>query len=136
MALPLFDVLDALFDRQKWSKITAVDKRSSFFMIHRFLSIKYIDHVAMLNLNNISKEKVLDFWNLFLSQNYKIKPGWIYTKSNPSSKKEKSVIDKINKNAIDYFMEKNQLDPRDLESLEKYFPTELVAELKVIQDNL
>lgn len=137
MALPLFDCIDALFDREKWNSISAIDKRANFFMIHRFLSIKYVDQVSAMNLVNISKEKVLDFWNLYLTQKYTKKPFWMFTKSNPSKlKKEKDIFDKIKPTTIEYYLQKYMIDPRDFETLKQIFPQELLADLKVIQDNL
>lgn len=137
MAIQLFDFIDALFDKNKWKEIKEVDKRSSSFMTLRFLSIKYPEQVESMNIVGISKERILDFWHLYLTQKYTRKPNWIYTKTNPSkTKKEKDIFDKIKKETITYYMEKYMIDPRDFETLKQIFPEELLSDLKIIQNNL
>ena len=138
MAVQLFDFIDSLFNLKKYQINTAVDKRQSFFMTERMMSIHYPLQVEQLNVLDINKERIMDFWSRYLSGSYSRKPGWIFTKVNPSSKKEakKDNFSKIKQPTIDYFLSKNMLDERDYRTLKKDYPEELLEELEIIQKNL
>lgn len=138
MAVQLFDFIDSLFNSEKYQNNTAVDKRQSFFMTERMMSIHYPLQVEQLNVLDINKERIMDFWSRYLSGSYSRKPGWIFTKVNPSSKKEtkKDNFSKIKQPTIDYFLSKNMLDERDYDILKRDYPEELLEELEIIQKNL
>ena len=138
MAVQLFDFIDSLFNSKKYQNNTAVDKRQSFFMTERMMSIHYPLQVEQLNVLDINKERIMDFWSRYLSGSYSKKPGWIFTKVNPSSKKEtkKDNFSKIKQPTIDYFLSKNMLDERDYNTLKRDYPEELLEELEIIQKNL
>lgn len=138
MAVQLFDFIDSLFNSKKYQNNTAVDKRQSFFMTERMMSIHYPLQVEQLNVLDINKERIMDFWSRYLSGSYSRKPGWIFTKVNPSSKKEtkKDNFSKIKQPTIDYFLSKNMLDERDYDILKRDYPEELLEELEIIQKNL
>ena len=138
MAVQLFDFIDSLFNSKKYQNNTAVDKRQSFFMTERMMSIHYPLQVEQLNVLDINKERIMDFWSRYLSVSYSRKPGWIFTKVNPSSKKEnkKDNFSKIKQPTIDYFLSKNMLDERDYNTLKRDYPEELLEELEIIQKNL
>ena len=138
MAVQLFDFIDSLFNSKKYQNNTAVDKRQSFFMTERMMSIHYPLQVEQLNVLDINKERIMDFWSRYLSESYSRKPGWIFTKVNPSSKKEtkKDNFSKIKQPTIDYFLSKNMLDERDYSTLKRDYPEELLEELEIIQKNL
>ena len=138
MAVQLFDFIDSLFNSKKYQNNTAVDKRQSFFMTERMMSIHYPLQVEQLNVLDINKERIMDFWSRYLSGSYSRKPGWIFTKVNPSSKKEtkKDNFSKIKQPTIDYFLSKNMLDERDYSTLKRDYPEELLEELEIVQKNL
>lgn len=138
MAVQLFDFIDSLFNSKKYQNNTAVDKRQSFFMTERMMSIHYPLQVEQLNVLDINKERIMDFWSRYLSGSYSRKPGWIFTKVNPSSKKEtkKDNFSKIKQSTVDYFLSKNMLDERDYNTLKRDYPEELLEELEIIQKNL
>lgn len=138
MAVQLFDFIDSLFNLKKYQINTAVDKRQSFFMTERMMSIHYPLQVEQLNVLDINKERIMDFWSRYLSGSYNRKPGWIFTKVNSSSKKEtkKDNFSKIKQPTIDYFLSKNMLDERDYSTLKRDYPEELLEELEIIQKNL
>ena len=138
MAVQLFDFIDSLFNLKKYQNNTAVDKRQSFFMTERMMSIQYPLRVEQLNVLDINKERIMDFWSRYLSGSYSRKPGWIFTKVNPSSKKEtkKDNFSKIKQPTVDYFLFKNMLDVRDYDTLKRDYPEELLEELEIIQKNL
>lgn len=138
MAVQLFDFIDSLFNSKKYQNNTAADKRQSFFMTERMMSIHYPLQVEQLNVLDINKERIMDFWSRYLSGSYNRKPGWIFTKVNPSSKKEnkKDNFSKIKQPTIDYFLSKNMLDERDYNTLKRDYPEELLEELEIIQKNL
>lgn len=138
MAVQLFDFIDSLFNFKKYQNNTAVDKRQSFFMTERMMSIHYPLQVEQLNVLDINKERIMDFWSRYLSGSYSRKPGWIFTKVNPSSKKEtkKDNFSKIKQSTVDYFLSKNMLDERDYNTLKRDYPEELLEELEIIQKNL
>lgn len=138
MAVQLFDFIDSLFNSKKYQNNTAVDKRQSFFMTERMMSIHYLLQVEQFNVLDINKERIMDFWSRYLSGSYSRKPGWIFTKVNPSSKKEnkKDNFSKIKQPTIDYFLSKNMLDERDYNTLKRDYPEELLEELEIIQKNL
>lgn len=138
MAVQLFDFIDSLFNSKKYQINTAVDKRQSFFMTERMMSIHYPLQVEQLNVLDINKERIMNFWSRYLSESYSRKPGWIFTKVNQSSKKEskKDNFSKIKQPTIDYFLSKNMLDERDYNTLKRDYPEELLGELEIIQKNL
>lgn len=138
MAVQLFDFIDSLFNSKKYQNNTAADKRQSFFMTERMMSIHYPLQVEQLNVLDINKERIMDFWSRYLSGSYSRKPGWIFTKVNPSSKKEtkRDNFSKIKQPTVDYFLSKNMLDARDYNTLKRDYPEELLEELEIIQKNL
>jgi hypothetical protein len=86
--MELFDVVNAIFSKPDWKKVSRYDKDRNFFMINRFISIGLPRQASMFNSKFIPKEHVLDYWNRQLSKLYNGIPEWIFTKGEKASKNE------------------------------------------------
>jgi hypothetical protein len=86
--MELFDVVNAIFSKSDWKKVSRYDKDRNFFMINRFISIGLPRQASMFNSKFIPKEHVLDYWNRQLSKLYNGIPEWIFTKGEKASKDE------------------------------------------------
>ena len=135
MAIKLFDLIDSMWDDQKWWNISESDKKSHYFMIQRFMSIMYINESSHMNLQQINYARVVDFWREVMRRNYKSKPQFLFTKTKKLDKvKEKKIG--VDQPVIDYYMKHNELDQRDFDILFILFPDALNDELKVYERNM
>lgn len=136
MAIKLFDLIDAVWDDEKWSQITTSEKQSHFFMMNRILSIVFIQEAQMLNKAQINYAQVVDFWREVLKQRFQRKPSFMFTKTKKLEKKDSSVQKNFSKDVIVFYKTQNELDDRDFETLCTLFPKEMQAELKIYEKNL
>ena len=135
MAIKLFDLIDSMWDDEKWEKISESDKRTHYFMIQRFMSIMYIDETSRMNLQQINYARVVDFWREVMKRRYKSKPQFLFTKTKKLEKeKEKKIA--VDEQVIDFYMKHNELDRRDFDMLFKMFPDALNDELKIYERNM
>lgn len=134
----LFDLIDAMWDDEKWSRITNQEKASHYFMINRLMSIAFIKETSALNLEKINYGLIVEFWREIMKSRYKRKPNFLFTKTKKgvNKKDSSSPIDKISKEVKNFYMSENMIDSRDFEMLCKLFPDEILGELKMYEQNM
>jgi len=128
----IFSMINNFFKPKEWSEYTNYDKSKSYFMINRYLSIKYPIQAAMLSWNNIKGDKVVEFWRRVVSRNFKTLPDWFFTKTKNVSTKEKDIFVEFDGEVIDLFYKMNECSYKELDELKKRFPNETYEELKKI----
>ena len=132
MALDLFKFVDCLFDVNQYKNVTNQDKKSNFFMVQRFMSIKFPLEADFLNVIGINEIHVMDHWHRVLTKKYHSKPGWIYTKSQ-KKEKIKNKIDSIDKETISIYLKLKKMDRRDFDFKLLINQDDLVEELKKLE---
>ena len=122
----VFDFIKIMFsNRNEYDKVSKKYKQRHFWMIQRFMSIRYPDKANYFNLYGINQENVIDNWTNFTLKQGRI-PSWFYTKIN---KKEKET--KKNKQYVPSDSAKNLLLKKFKWSLKDYEDYE-----KVNKENL
>jgi len=122
----LFEIVDSLFNKEKYKKIPKKDIEKEYFMIMRILSNKMPVTINNLDTVGTNKIAVIDHMATILGNNYRSKPQWAYIPSfkkdkngvhgklEPLEKKYKSIlIDKLEMGSVDYDDWK-RTDPDDL----------------------
>lgn len=123
------DILNAIFDVEKWKHITQLEKKKHGFLTMRQLSIAFPIEACKFSTLGTPYPEVLDFFHSFLSKKYNGVPPWVYTKS--KSKKEKSNI-KIDKEIVNEWASLFQMSTADTDFIVKHNYPEIVAEMKRI----
>jgi hypothetical protein len=133
--MELFDVVNAVFSKTEWKKVSRIDKEKYFFMVNRFMSIGLPKQASMFNIKHIPKSHVLDYWNRQLAKLYSRIPSWIYTKGEKASKEEKNKI-KVDYDLMRFFCEKNECSISEFNLLLEINPKELQIELDMLEQVL
>jgi hypothetical protein len=128
--MELFDVVNSIFSKTEWKKVSRYDKDRNFFMVNRFMSIGLPKQASMFNKKHIPKEHVLDYWNRTLSRLYSTIPAWIFTKGQAASQKEKDLIE-VDIELKKIFCEYNKCSFKDFDLLCNITPIEIEEELKM-----
>ncbi len=133
MAVELFDLVKIMFsDPNKYQKLSANDRGRNFFMIQRFMSIKFPTTAQQLNRNGINPIAVVDLWQLVASRFSKV-PGWIYTKT------KKVTVEKQwkpNPEIATIWMQKNSIGERELNECIKFNPEGMKKILKEMEKQI
>jgi hypothetical protein len=128
--MELFDVVNSLFSKTEWKKVSRYDKDRNFFMINRFISIGLPKQASMFNSKYIPKEHVLDYWNRTLSRLYSTIPSWIFTKGQKKAKKENDIIH-VDIELKKIFCEYNKCSFKDFDLLCNISQHEIEEELEM-----
>lgn len=136
----LFDFINAMFDRNQYATIPDSIKRKHFFMVQRFMSIKFPVEADNLNRLGINQIAVMNFWHMILTKRFSRVPGWMYVKSKKSKNSgEKDKIDKFKPDLIKFYIKGKKMDRRDFLFCKELFPDQLYEELKnlekIVKDN-
>lgn len=130
--MELFPFIDAMFNDQKYAGIPDSVKKKHFFMVQRFMSIKFPMEANKFNVIGINYVMAIDFWQTLLSRRYNKKPSWMFTKSN-KTKTASHKIDKIPSKLVDFYLKGKKMDRRDFNLLRELYPDEFLDELKRIE---
>jgi hypothetical protein len=133
--MELFDVVNAIFSKTEWKKVSRFDKDRNYFMVNRFMSIGLPKQASMFNSKYIPKEHVLDYWNRQLSRLYTTIPQWIFTKGQKASKEETEKV-KIDPELRKLFCEYNKCSYQDFDLLLKINQKEVEKELEMFKNIL
>lgn len=135
--MELFDFIGTLFDQQKYATVPDSVKKKWFFMVQRFVSIKYPLEADHFNKNGINQVVVMDFWASFLSRSYTRQPKWLFTKANSKkadiTDKTQVAIGKIKTTTVDYYLHVKKMDRRDFEFLKSIEPEYVLGQLKMLE---
>jgi translation initiation factor 2 gamma subunit (eIF-2gamma) len=131
----LFDFVKIMFTKKDlYTNIKQHSKKRHHFMVNRFFSIKYPSNAQMFNVNGIDGASVVDCWSL-VADRFKSVPGWIYTKTKKTKAEPK---DKYNpsQEAIDLFLEKNEIGMREFNELKEFYKKDLYSDLQKIEKQI
>ena len=133
----LFDFVKIMFTKHKdYNNIKDFNKKRHHFMINRFFAIKFPANAQLFNVNGINPISVIDSWALVATR-FKGVPGWIYTKTKKSAKAKVNKSQYIpSDEAIQVFMDKNEIGKREFKELEKFAKDELYTNLKSIERSI
>lgn len=129
--MELFDLIRVMFsDPKKYEKLSNNDKGKNFFMVQRFMSIKYPTTAQSLNRVGANPVAVIDLWQLVASRFSKV-PGWIYTKTKKTTSSEKTW--KPDPELATIWMQRNSIGERELRECIKYNPEEMKKVFKALE---
>lgn len=132
--MDLFKFLDVLCSKtNEYDSIKPYDKSKHFFIVNRFMSIKYPTYAQSFNRNGINGVAVLDMWRLVMKKEGK-KPYWMYTKTKKTEKDIKSWYPE--KEIKLFYMKRNNLSEQDFNNLLKFNPKDVKEFLTKIEKQL
>jgi hypothetical protein len=133
----LFDFVKLAFtaDEEQWSELNDPDKSRNFFMMNRFLSIKYPVQVAVLSHMKIDAPSTMDYWHTTLRKLYKSVPSWIYAKT-----KKKSTEDKKKNMPSDqmvaWYCQHEEISTKEYMTSVKMFGEPFLSEIRELEKTL
>lgn len=133
--MELFEFVKVLFtDPTRFSKIKSSDKGRHFFMVQRFMSIKFPTTAQQLNRVGMNGSAVMDLWQMIGMRFNGRVPGWIYTKTKKVEKNEK--IYKPDPEAAKIWMQRNGLTERDLKDAIRFYPDDMKKIISSIEKQI
>lgn len=130
----LFDFVKLTFtaSEAQWADLNTTDKSRNFFMMNRFLSIKYPVQVSYLSHMKIDAPSTMDYWHQNLKKLYKSVPTWVYAKT-----KKKSVEDK-KKNMpspqmVKWYCQQEEISSKDYMTSVKMFGDTFLNEIRDLE---
>lgn len=138
---PLFDLIKTIFEKPKEykEKVTDYDKRTSSFMISRFMSIQYPLQANDFNHIKINPARCVDVWQRIMSKMYSKTPGWIYTKTNAkkeTQEKKKKTNFEPSEETIKFYLERYEMSLREYNDAKVFMKDDLYNELERIEKQL
>ncbi len=121
-------------DPKRYSQLKSSDKGRHFFMVQRFMSIKFPTTAQQLNRVGMNGAGVMDLWHKICLRFERRVPGWIYTKTKKVEKNEK--VYKPDPEAAKIWMEKNSLTERDLNDAIRFYPEEMKKIISSIEKQI
>ncbi len=135
--MELFDFVKAIFtySKSKFGEIPDNIKKRHFFMTQRIISINFPEQTNSFNLLNIDQVSVMNFWNMVMSRKYSGTPKWAfdYSKTVKTATEAKKKEIKHSAEIIKLYKEKYELDEKQYNEIVNFFPDDLSAELKIIE---
>jgi hypothetical protein len=127
----IFDITKIIFDNPNdWKDVTNGEKRKNIFLLNRRFSIKYPLQANMLQLNGINSIAVADFWQRFLSKQYKKTPGWMFLTGSKKVTALKEAKSTISKDLIRDYSKVNKIDIKSINDALIFFNEDMTKELK------
>lgn len=128
--IQLFDYVKLVFSRNEkaWEDLKNTDKSRNFFMLNRFMSIKYPVQAFFLSHYKIDPTAVSDYWHRTMSNLHGSTPKWIYAKTVKRKDKEKN--DKLpSQEMIRWYCEKNEFSRKEFDQLVNFHGASFVKEV-------
>jgi len=133
MAIELFDLTKLMFtNNKKFNEVKLSDKAKHAFIINRFFSIKFPSNAQKMNVNGFNPGRLVNIWGLVGSRFTSV-PSWIYTKT---KKVDNPKIWKPNTEIARFWMDRFNLNQRDLEDAIKFNPIELKESFKRLEQQI
>lgn len=134
--MELFDFINVIFNNpEEYSKIPNGEKRKHFFMVNRRFAIQFPLQANVLQLNGISQEYVMDFWQTFMRQQYKKTPSWLYIKGVKKSVEVKEKKQNISNKVIQEYAKFNNIQEKTVKDALEIFYDDMLKELKEFEKN-
>jgi hypothetical protein len=130
----LFDFVKLTFtaDDKKWSELNTADKSRNFFMMNRFLSIKFPLQVSVLSHMRINAPATMDYWHMTLQKLFKTVPPWIYAKT-----KKKAAEDKKknlpSEQMVRWYCQHEEISRKDYDDSIRMFGEEFLGEVRDLE---
>lgn len=132
--MEFFDFINVIFtDPIKYKEIMKGEKHKHYFLLQRRFAIQYPLQANMLQMSKINQAAVVDFWQVFMRQQYKYVPKWLYTKGVKKSvevKEKKQTVS--NADIIEYSKYMN-LDSKTVREALEFYPTQMILEIQNFQ---
>ncbi len=128
--MELFELIRVMFeDPHAYDAVSNTDKKKHFFMINRRMSIKFPLQAHVLQHTKIDEVAVVDFWQRFLTKQYKKTPFWMYVKGTKRAKEDKEK--KTFKDTVmKQFASTYGYDERSVRDAASMFPDKMKEEFK------
>ena len=132
--IPLFDYMKLIFsrDEKKWNELSDMDKSRNFFMMNRFLSIRYPVQVHALSLLRTNPSAASDYWHRTMSTLHDTTPTWIYAKTKKKDEKEKK-LELPSDSMIRWWCEKNESSKEDFIQNVNFFGETFIKEIRSLE---
>jgi hypothetical protein len=132
--IQLFDYIKLVFsrDEKSWKSLKNTDKSRNFFMLNRFMSIKYPVQANMLSHYKINPEAVSDYWHRNMSSLHSGTPTWIYAKTVKKKDVEKK-LDLPSPEMIKWYCDQNEISRRDFDENVKFFGDNFLSDIRSLE---
>jgi predicted choloylglycine hydrolase len=119
-------------NEKRWKELKDTDKNRNFFMMNRFLSIKYPVQVSLLSHFRINSAAVSDYWHSVLTKLYKTQPSWIFakTKKKATEDKKKNLPSEA---MIKWWCQKHEISRRDFDDSVNFFGDSFLDEVRDLE---
>lgn len=135
--LSVYDFVKNLFvNKNAFKDVTDKQKKSFFYLTNKILAIGYPEKASCFNHIDANPIAAINAWEYFIRmKNYRSVPNWIYTKFAASHKKNTSKAFEFDKEILNFFMKKYQMNDDDFNECVKFAEDALIEELKFINKN-
>jgi hypothetical protein len=133
--IQLFDYLKLVFskDEKAWGNLNSVDKGRNFFMLNRFMSIKFPVQVHALSLLKIDPNSASNYWHKTMkSLHGGSTPNWIYTKTKKKAEKDKK-LNLPSEEMIRWYCNKNEISRKDFVQSVEFFGETFLKEIHSLE---
>ncbi len=132
--IQLFDYIKLVFsrDEKSWKSLKNTDKSRNFFMLNRFMSIKYPVQANMLSHYKINPEAVSDYWHRNMSSLHSGTPVWVYAKTVKKKDVEKK-LDLTSPEMIKWYCDQNEISKRDFDENVKFFGDNFLSDIRSLE---
>jgi len=127
-----FGYMKDFFQNKEWEEKTDSEKNKNYFMLQRWLSIKYPVEMNMYNRIKVDKLSATELMRMSMLRIYKGRtPKWVYTKTKTAKKKKKPKYDFSKyKREISKIMETEMIDQKHMDYKIQYNPEGLMERCK------
>lgn len=136
--IQLFDYLKLIFSRDEkaWKELNSVDKSRNFFMLNRFMAIKYPVQVHALSLLKIDPVSASNYWHRTMKGLHGgSSPNWIYTKTVKKGEKDKK-LNLPSDPMIQWYCNKNEMSKRDFMQNVEFFGESYLKDIHILEKHL
>ena len=132
--IQLFDYTKLMFtaNEKQWQEVKSTDKNRNFFMMNRFLAIKYPLQVSLLSHYKIDSVAVSDYWHSMLTKLFKSQPSWIFAKTKKKATEDKKK-DLPSEAMIKWYCQKNEMSRKDFDQNIKFFGETFLTEIRATE---
>ena len=132
--MELFDFIKVMYTNPtEFKKLSLHERGKHYFMINRFMSIKFPLQAYYMSHLKIHPGQAVTFWHEFVQGKFSKVPGWMYTKLN-KKKVEKTLGADVSEEVLNYYCQKNQCSRKVLQEAIQMIGEPMIAELKQIEN--
>jgi hypothetical protein len=132
--MELFEFINVMFTKPaEFKKLSLHERGKHFFMINRFMSIKFPIQAYYINHTKIHPGQAVTFWQEFLQGKFTKVPTWMYTKLN-KKKAEKAMGVDVSEEILNLYCQKNQCSRKVLQEAIQLIGEPMIKELKDLEN--